>query len=539
MSGPAAQVALALAAALAHFLWQGAAIAALAGAGLALAGPHGARARHGVLVAALLAMAVAFGATFALGLAGPTAGLPLRQALFEVRPATGGFPAAGGGDWSPLPGPLAAAPRATAWLLAAWAAGAALMALRLAGGALRVGRIVRRGAVPLPAEWAARVGTLSRALGLRAAARVRQSARVAVPVLAGFLRPVVLVPAAALTGLTPAALEALIAHELAHLARRDPLVNLLQALLETLLFFHPAVWWVSRRLRVEREFCCDELVVRRVADPLAYAQALLDMETLRSGPRTAGAAALAADGGSLVNRIRRILAADPALPRPAGPLAAAGLALAAAAALLFGAALPAGALAPSALQGTPAAPLGAEAGLGIAWLPQALEPWLPFVREAAATHRVDPRLVALVLLVESAGDPAARSPMGSRGLMQILPQTGAFIARERGLAGTGFDPARLDDPQTNVDFGAWLLARGLAEFGAGRDPSEAVELAAAAYNGGSRAVRAWLAGEGTLSAETDAYRALVRDLWRDRAAPRSPAFEAWLERGGRRLLRQP
>jgi soluble lytic murein transglycosylase-like protein len=120
--------------------------------------------------------------------------------------------------------------------------------------------------------------------------------------------------------------------------------------------------------------------------------------------------------------------------------------------------------------------------------------------------------------------------------MQILPQTGAFIAHERGLVGGVFDPARLDDPQTSIDFGAWLLARGQAQFGAGRDPSEAVEVTAAAYNGGSRAVAAWLAGEGQLAAETNAHRNLVRDLWRDRSAPRSPAFEAWLERGGKFLL---
>ncbi|MBP7149572.1 MAG: transglycosylase SLT domain-containing protein [Acidobacteria bacterium] len=524
-------LARALAAALVHFVWQGAAIAALAGAGLVLAAPRGPRARHAVLLAALLAMAAAFAATLGRGLVAPPAAVSALAGQ-ALPPARGPVPAAGGGGWAALPGMPAGSPSATGALLVAWGAGALLMVLRLAGGTARVFWFSRGGAGPLPEPWPARVARLAGGLGVRAAVRVRATARVGVPILAGFARPVILVPAAALSGLPAAALEALIAHELAHLARRDHLVNLLLAALETLLFYHPAVWWISRRLRAEREFCCDELVVTHVTDRVAYARALLEMETLRPAP-----VALAATGGPLMSRIRHLLAAPREPRRGAGALAVVGLAVFATATILLGASLPAGALSPAALAGTPAAPLGREAGLDIEWLPRALAPWLPEVRNAAATHGVDPRLVALVLMVESAGDPAARSPMGARGLMQVLPATGAFIARERGLG--EFDPNRLDDPSTSIDFGAWLLARGLREFGSGRDPSEAVELAAAAYNGGTRAVSAWLTGDGALSEETAAYKDLVRSLWRDRAAPRSPAFEAWLERGGRRLLGTP
>ena len=91
-----------------------------------------------------------------------------------------------------------------------------------------------------------------------------------------------LLPASALAGLSPQQLEAILAHELAHIRRHDYLVNLLQTLVETLLFYHPAVWWLSRRIRIERENCCDDLAVSLCGDPVAYAKALADLEELRA-----------------------------------------------------------------------------------------------------------------------------------------------------------------------------------------------------------------------------------------------------------------
>jgi HEAT repeat protein len=124
----------------------------------------------------------------------------------------------------------------------------------------------------------------------------------------GWLRPVILLPASALTGLSPQQLEAILAHELAHIRRHDYLINLLQAVVETLLFYHPAVWWVSRRIRQEREHCCDDLAVAVCGDSLTYARALLEMEQLRAaGPQLA----MAANGGSLMNRIQRLVGAQP------------------------------------------------------------------------------------------------------------------------------------------------------------------------------------------------------------------------------------
>jgi BlaR1 peptidase M56/Bacterial type II and III secretion system protein len=133
--------------------------------------------------------------------------------------------------------------------------------------------------------------------------RLLQSALVEVPTVIGWLRPVILLPASCVTGLTPRQLESIIAHELAHIRRHDYLVNILQSAVETLLFYHPAVWWVSRRVREERELCCDDLVVEVCGDRVGYARALATLEELR--PASAQFA-LAAAGAPLLQRIRRL-----------------------------------------------------------------------------------------------------------------------------------------------------------------------------------------------------------------------------------------
>ena len=118
---------------------------------------------------------------------------------------------------------------------------------------------------------------LSRRLHITRAITLFESTLVDVPTVIGFVKPVILLPASVLGGLTPQQLEAILAHELAHIRRHDYIVNLLQSLLETLLFYHPAVWWLSRRIRIEREHCCDDLAVSLCGDPLVYARALADL----------------------------------------------------------------------------------------------------------------------------------------------------------------------------------------------------------------------------------------------------------------------
>jgi protein involved in polysaccharide export with SLBB domain len=140
--------------------------------------------------------------------------------------------------------------------------------------------------------------------------RVLESSLITAPAVVGWIAPVVLLPVTSLAGLAPAQLEALVAHELAHVRRHDYLVNLMQSAVETLLFFHPAVWWVSRRIRVEREHCCDDVAVAVCGDRVVYASALADLERMRGA-----SFALAATDGSLVARVRRIL--SPSTEKPA------------------------------------------------------------------------------------------------------------------------------------------------------------------------------------------------------------------------------
>jgi hypothetical protein len=133
-----------------------------------------------------------------------------------------------------------------------------------------------------------------------------ESAAVEVPTVIGWLRPVVLLPAATLTGLSTEQMEMILAHELAHIRRNDFFVNLMQAVVETLLFYHPAVWWISHRIRVEREHCCDDVAVSVSGKPLVYARALTRLEELRVEDTQAF---VAANGGSLIGRIRRLAGA--------------------------------------------------------------------------------------------------------------------------------------------------------------------------------------------------------------------------------------
>ncbi len=157
---------------------------------------------------------------------------------------------------------------------------------------------------PLSAEWRARVARLRERLDVHRAVVVLRSARVAVPIVVGWLRPVILVPVSAFTGLTPWQLELILMHELAHVRRHDYLVNLLQVVVETLLFYHPVVRWVSRVVREEREHCCDDLVVARSGDAISYARALAELAGAQSmGLQTS----VGSDGGKLLVRIKRLV----------------------------------------------------------------------------------------------------------------------------------------------------------------------------------------------------------------------------------------
>ena len=186
-----------------------------------------------------------------------------------------------------------------------WLAGVALLLGRMAAGWRQVRRLQKQAfEAGQISRWQAVCGQLARRLRLTAIFHVVETGLVDVPTVIGWMRPVILLPVAALANLTPEQIEAILAHELAHIRRHDYAVNVLQTLAETLLFYHPAVWWVSARIRAEREHCCDDIAVAVCGDPVSYAQALVELESWRV---TASTMALAATGGSLFDRVRRIV----------------------------------------------------------------------------------------------------------------------------------------------------------------------------------------------------------------------------------------
>ncbi len=307
-----------------HFLWQGTLIAAILGAVRAFAGRGlNAPSRYVLACAALAAMMVAPLVTFVA--LSNSDGAPLPAALATVVPAT----ADGGGVPTSLP-------LSTAWewisprLGAAWLLGVLFCSLRLLGGWLAAARLRSANARPAAAEWQPKLQRLMARMGVTRPVRLLVSSLVEAPAVMGWLRPVILLPALALAGLPAAQMEALLAHELAHIRRHDYLVNLLQSVAEAILFYHPAVWWVSRQIRAEREHCCDDAALEATGgDVLAYARALADLESCRP----AHLHAVAATGGSLRDRIRRLV--DPARPG-SHTLPAGGAAWALSAILLVG-----------------------------------------------------------------------------------------------------------------------------------------------------------------------------------------------------------
>lgn len=188
-----------------------------------------------------------------------------------------------------------------------WFIGVVALSLRHVAGLLAIRRL-RRGAIPLTDPAISQyMEQLLQRLQIRRAVKVAQSAAVQVPALIGWMSPLVLLPCSAISGLTPLQLRALLAHELAHVRRHDYLVNLLQTIVETLLFYHPLTWWISATIRQEREHCCDDLAAATVGSAHEYGAALAAMEQLR----LPGEFVLAANGGSLLRRIRRLVKPEP------------------------------------------------------------------------------------------------------------------------------------------------------------------------------------------------------------------------------------
>jgi beta-lactamase regulating signal transducer with metallopeptidase domain len=185
-----------------------------------------------------------------------------------------------------------------------WSAGASLLALRMALGLAWVRRRREEAFAHGDAQWQQVVDRLARQMGIARSVRLGLTDGMDSPVTAGWWRPVVLVPAALLSGMPPHYIEALLAHELAHVRRHDYLVNLFQGAVEILLFYHPAVWWISNRIRIEREQVADDLAASTLGEPRRLALALSELDRFQlSTPQLAPAA----HGGDLMSRIKRLV----------------------------------------------------------------------------------------------------------------------------------------------------------------------------------------------------------------------------------------
>ena len=285
-----------------HFLWQGAALAALAAAAMAFA--RRASARYVVAVAVLAIMATAPIVTFNILRNQPAAIVADSPAQPNDSAPTTAHPALGF-----VPGQSPRTPSnnqdAILWLVQVWFIGVLLFSLRTAGGVVLLERIRRRDAIPADDSLAALGAAIQRRMGLNRIIRYCESLELEAPAVIGWFRPVVLLPISALTGFSQEQLQAVIAHELAHIKRFDGFVNLFQVVVESLLFYHPAVWWLNRRIRAERENCCDDAAIALCGNPLEYARALTLMEERRAAP----ALAMAANSSPLAARIRRLLGA--------------------------------------------------------------------------------------------------------------------------------------------------------------------------------------------------------------------------------------
>jgi beta-lactamase regulating signal transducer with metallopeptidase domain len=286
--------------ALIHSLWQCAVIAILfAAVNLALRRAS-ANLRYMLAYSALLAMPAAALATFLALFENHQIAVALPPSMpVLTRIATDHLPSAHVATSNPLPYLTM-----VVWF---WLAGVVAMSVWSATGWLVAQRLKRRSKRALPEIWQSRLAALAGQLGIRRGIRLCESTLAQVPAVIGWLRPVILVPAGALINLSAQELEAVLAHELAHIRRFDYVANLLQSAIETLLFYHPGVWWIGRRIRAERENCCDDLAIAACGNPVVYARALTALEEVRSGyPRFA----MAATTGPLLSRVRRLLGKD-------------------------------------------------------------------------------------------------------------------------------------------------------------------------------------------------------------------------------------
>jgi bla regulator protein BlaR1 len=191
-------------------------------------------------------------------------------------------------------------------IVTVWLLGILAFTLRFIGGLAYMQRLKYYRISKVSAKWQKKFKELCNRLNIKKTIKIYESTMAKVPMVIGIIKPVILLPVSAFTGLSPKQLESIIVHELAHIIRRDYLVNLLQSILEILFFYHPAVWWINGVIREERENCCDDIAIEKTGDSASYAKALANIQEQLLLKENL-AMAIAANKNRLLKRIKRLL----------------------------------------------------------------------------------------------------------------------------------------------------------------------------------------------------------------------------------------
>src|SRR5262245_43819931 len=315
-----------------HFLWVGAAIA-FAGAAVRWLMPSDPRRRYALALSSLAALAIAPVAIFlALPAEPPGAAVlvdtPLPQEGIDLPAAAVPIAAQTASTLSHV-----VVETAAHYLPLLWLIGAPCTLLLVASGIVGSERLRRQSVILRDGALAARCGQLARSLQIARHVALGICARLKAPILVGIVKPMILLPPAALAGWSVEQLEMVLLHELAHVRRWDNLVNLGQRFVEAVLFFHPAVWWISAWVRLDRESCCDQIVVSRTGKPREYAETLAAF-ALTATPFRTGVPAMAEH--RVVTRIRRILSLEDRTMKVSTKFLGFGVALVIAAVIMLG-----------------------------------------------------------------------------------------------------------------------------------------------------------------------------------------------------------
>ena len=296
-----------------HSLWQGILIGLLAAIALSLLRSRNAKIRYAVSCIAMAAIIVAAVVTAisvwpdgygsARHVSGVTGDLISGRSSSDV------------GATISIPPPTKDVPSSNRWwqhpptrryFFMIWVAGVMLFSVYHLLGWRRARGFVKRGTSPVPSEWQARFEKLRDELRVKKLVTLLRSSLVRVPCVVGWIKPVILVPVSIFTMLDPSEIEMILVHELAHIRRYDILINIAQTAMEALFFFNPAIWWLSRQIRIEREDCCDDTAILRTGNRLRYARALANLEEVRMFQTSFGSALA---GTLLKRRIQRIVGA--------------------------------------------------------------------------------------------------------------------------------------------------------------------------------------------------------------------------------------